>query len=269
MSRGTDADFLRCSQYREPGNLEARISLHDHYSTAPEPYHHWLFSFLALPPDADILELGCGTGAFWANNAACVPPGWNLTLTDISPGMVATAEAALAELPNAKRFEVLDAQHIEYPDASFDAVVAHHMLYHVADRRTTFTQIQRVLRPGGKLYAATNGSAHLREIRDLERHFGLDTVFAGTHSAQAFGLQNGADQLEPYFHHIVCHRHDDALVVPDAEPLVAHVRSKLVDPDADAEKLLSLHIYLQHQIALEGSLRITKASGLFVATRRD
>lgn len=271
MALGTDSDYLRHGQYRDAGNLDARISLHDAYSTSPQPYHEWLFGFLDLPPAARILEVGCGTGVFWTRNAARVSPDWQLTLTDLSAGMVERAREAFAEAGLTAEFAELDVEQAPYPwpNESFDAVVAHNMLYHVNDRRTALSELQRVLTSGGRLYAATNGSAHLREIRDLERRFNLPSVFGATASAQNFGLQNGAVQLEPYFREIVCHRHDNALLVPDAALVVDHVRSKLPEPDAVTEQLIALHMYLQHQIALDGPLRITKASGLFVATRKD
>ena len=47
---------------------------------------------------------------------------------------------------------------------TFDAVVANHMLYHVPDRAQALAEMQRVLKPGGQVYLATNGLAHLREL---------------------------------------------------------------------------------------------------------
>jgi ubiquinone/menaquinone biosynthesis C-methylase UbiE len=61
-------------------------------------------------------------------------------------------------------FDVIDAQAIPYAGASFDAVVANHMLYHVQDRPRAFSEIRRALKPGGQLFVATNGQDHMAEL---------------------------------------------------------------------------------------------------------
>jgi ubiquinone/menaquinone biosynthesis C-methylase UbiE len=75
------------------------------------------------------------------------------------------AEAA-AGLAGDGRFSMrrMDVQALDLPDAAFDAVVANWMLYHVPDRPRALAEIRRVLRPGGTLFSATNGDAHVREI---------------------------------------------------------------------------------------------------------
>ena len=53
-----------------------------------------------------------------------------------------------------------------YDDASFDAVIANHMLFHVPDRAKALAEMRRVLRPGGKLYTSTMGETHKKTLRD-------------------------------------------------------------------------------------------------------
>jgi hypothetical protein len=80
----TDRSFLLERQYRTAQNLNARIELHERFSTNPEPFPRWVFDRLRLPSEADILEVGCGNGNLWAANRGRIPAGWRLTLTDIS-----------------------------------------------------------------------------------------------------------------------------------------------------------------------------------------
>jgi len=87
----------------------------------------------AAPDSAHVLEVGTGSGALWQENADRIPPDWKVTLTDLSPGMLADAETALSPL-RPFTFRQADAQDLSLPDASFDAVLANHMLYHVPDR---------------------------------------------------------------------------------------------------------------------------------------
>jgi ubiquinone/menaquinone biosynthesis C-methylase UbiE len=73
-----------------------------------------------------VLEVGCGDGNIWRENLDRIPPGWRLTLTDFSPGMV---DAARAVLGDRAEYAVADVQELPFSDASFDAVIANHMLF--------------------------------------------------------------------------------------------------------------------------------------------
>ena len=101
---------------------------------------------------AEVLEVGCGTGALWANVAPLLPD-LRLTLTDLSEGMLAAAERAVSPLTNVAVAGVrtCDVQELPFPDRSFDVAVANHMLYHVPDPLLAAAELARVLRPGGVL----------------------------------------------------------------------------------------------------------------------
>jgi ubiquinone/menaquinone biosynthesis C-methylase UbiE len=146
-----DRDYLLNNQYRNAGNLSARNDLHVQFSTNRYGWRRWLFDqvlALDLPTDAHVLELGAGPGWLWKENAARLPGGWKVILSDVSPGMVAEAQANLAGSGLDARFEVVDIQRIPFEDARFDLVMAHHMLYHVPELPAALSEVRRVLRPG-------------------------------------------------------------------------------------------------------------------------
>lgn len=60
-------------QYRDGRNPEARIRLHERFSTNPFGLHPWLPVQINLPPHASVLELGCGVGSFWVTIAGVRP----------------------------------------------------------------------------------------------------------------------------------------------------------------------------------------------------
>ena len=95
-----------------------------------------------------VLELGCGPGHFWRDTRDLRPAGWRVVCSDLSPGMVAEARAALAGEAGLS-FAAADAQALPLADASFEVVMANFMLYHVPDRPRALAEICRVLRPGG------------------------------------------------------------------------------------------------------------------------
>src|SRR3712207_168217 len=169
----TDRERL-AEQYRNASNLSARMQLHERFGTNRYNWHRWLFDHFNLSASADILELGCGPGTLWRENLDRIPAGWRIILSDLSDGMLEEARHTLAESAHRFAFEQIDAQALPYPDEHFDAVVANHMLYHVPDRAKALAEIRRVLRPGGRLFAATNGRNHLRELGKLINQFDPD-----------------------------------------------------------------------------------------------
>ncbi|HWM89178.1 MAG TPA: methyltransferase domain-containing protein [Thermoanaerobaculia bacterium] len=255
MARIDDAAYLRADQYRTVENLDARIRFHDRFSTNPQRWPRWVFERLHAGPSARILEVGCGSGSLWEENRSRVPAGWKVVLSDFSPGMA--AQARNLSFPVA----VLDVQALPFPELWFDAVIANHMLYHVPDRPRALAAIRRVLRPGGRLYAATGGRDQFHELIDLVRRFDPGLVLWEGRGPDSFLLETGHEQLAPGFSDVRLHRYDDSLVVTEAEPLVAYVASKVALP----EKAAFTRFVEEEMRRLGGSLRISKDYGLFEA----
>jgi SAM-dependent methyltransferase len=204
-------------QYATDANLRARINLHQRFSTAREDWHRWLFDRVAPSAGARILEVGCGPAEFWKRNLDRIDPTWQLTLTDLSPGMIDAAREVLGERAG---YAVADAQVLPFADGSFDVVLASHMLYHVSDRPKGLAEIRRVLVPGGFLHAAANGDGHMRQLDEL---VGDDWDF--TRLGDLFGLETGIRQLKAFFVDITEERMESGLEVTEVEPLVAYVAS--------------------------------------------
>jgi SAM-dependent methyltransferase len=257
-------DAIR-SQYRETSNLDARLALHERYSTNRYGWHRWVFDQLSLPPGCTILELGCGPAYLWQENADRTPAGWTVTLSDASIGMVAAALQALDPRPGCFRYAVVDAQAIPFPGARFDAVIANHMLYHVPDRERALSEIRRVLRPGGRLYASTVGQGHMRELDEMLNAAQPGLRPPATGVAASFLLENGGAQLAPWFASAHLVRYEDGLLVDDPEPLVAYARSMPGVP-SHLGALDRFSQLVAHEIAVNGAIRITKDSGLFICS---
>ena len=270
MSRIADQHYLLGEQYKSAANLTARIELHRRFSVNSYGWQRWVFDHLDLPDVCRVLELGCGPADLWRENLHRLPAGWDITLSDLSPGMLEQARQALAAvgLNPLPRCQVIDAQAIPAADATFDAVIANHMLYHVPDRPRALAEIRRVLKPGGRLYAATVSVGHLSELRRLVQQI-IPSAPDSDPAGQAFGLENGAAQLAPWFGAVERHDYQDALVVSELEPLIAYIVSSRVwlgigGADAALEQLAR---GLQQRLAADGAIHISKASGLFIARR--
>jgi SAM-dependent methyltransferase len=109
-------------------------------------------------PGDQVLELACGPGGTGLAAAARVAPGGEVVMSDVAPEMTAIA-AARAEslgLTNVST-RVLDLDDIEQPDESFDVVLCREGLMFATDPDRAAREVQRVLRPGGRLAVAVWG----------------------------------------------------------------------------------------------------------------
>ncbi len=262
-ARIDDPAWLRLDQYRTAGNLQARIDFHVRFRTNPVDWQRWVFDRLSLPPDARVLEIGCGAGSLWSENRERIPSGWSLTLADLSAGMLDQARRSL----DLGRFAALDAMALPFSDAHFDAVIANHMLYHVPDRPRALAEIRRVLKPGGRIYAATGGLNQFRELIELVRRFDPALVLWEGRGPGSFLLETGHEQLAPWFDAVELHRYEDALAVTDAGPLADYVDSKVrLSPQRKADFVRFAEEELRR---LGGTLRVSKDYGLFEGVRQE
>ena len=102
---------------------------------------------------AAVVDLGCGTGV--VTRALAARDGFAGTVTGIdqSPEFIAAAErlAATDGVGDRVEFVVGDAHELDFPTASFDAVVAHTLVSHVRDPLAVLAEAARVVRPGGSV----------------------------------------------------------------------------------------------------------------------
>jgi ubiquinone/menaquinone biosynthesis C-methylase UbiE len=271
MPDSSDQTYLLQQQYHNSARLRARANLHARFRTNPHNWFAWLFDHLILPEQSRILELGCGPAWLWTRNIDRVPAGWDITLSDFSQGMVDEAQRRLQDSIRSFSFAVIDAQAIPYPDATFDAVIANHMLYHVPDLPTALAEIRRVLKPGGHFYASTIGTNHLHELSTLFPPRDASIMpgsGVGVGYNFSFNLENGAEQLAAYFPSVILSRREDALEVTEAEPIVDYVLSMssarhAAQVDGLRAKMIA---HVQNSLTASGSIHLTNEAGLFEAS---
>ncbi|MEL7448439.1 MAG: class I SAM-dependent methyltransferase [Pseudomonadota bacterium] len=96
-----------------------------------------------------VLDCGTGTGSF----ALAMVRAWrcpvDLHAVDISPGMVATAAARFRTAGIAARVLQASVTALPFADASFDMVIAAHVLEHLPEPVAALAEMRRVLKPGG------------------------------------------------------------------------------------------------------------------------
>lgn len=265
MSKFSDRNYLKEQQYKTSKNLDARIALHTRFGTNPYGWFNWVWDHLDLKPGMRVLEAGCGPGKLWQENSSRLPRDVQVALSDLSAGMVGQAQLALGD---DERFSFLcvDAQDLPLPDHSFDLIVANHMLYHVPDIRRALGEFARILRPGGRLCAATNGAGHMRRLHELvaevnpEISIPLDVI-------RPFRLENGPEITRQVFPKVELHRYPDDLIVTEMEPLRDYILS-MADFYSPGEgldvEMLESHLSRRLEES-EGKLVISKSQGIILA----
>jgi len=116
-----------------------------------------------------VLEVGVGTGI----SLPYYSPNCRVTGIDISEEMLEVARQRVAQerLGHVERLELMDAEHLSFPDASFDVVVAQYVVNTVPNPEAALDEFLRVLKPGGELVIVNRVGAEKGPRRALEVMF--------------------------------------------------------------------------------------------------
>ena len=214
-----DPDVVR-EQYGSEAGLAARKSIY--VEVTGTDARDLVFEAVAEVDPDSVLEVGCGEGELAERIQAELEV--ELVAIDQSERMV--------ELTHRRGVDarVGDVQELPFQNGSFDVVVAAWMLYHAPDLHGAVGEIARVLRPGGRLVAATNASDHLQETLDLA---GIDDFDF------SFRAENGVEILRRHFLHVETRDAGGTVTLRDAEQIRTYLRSSARVRDA-AERVPEL-----------------------------
>lgn len=228
-----DDPRLVAAQYATEEPLESRRAIYA-ASEGPDP-REVAFAAVAEVSPRRVLEVGGGPGELSERIARELDA--DVVMLGLSPRMV---ELARARGVNA---EIGDVQELPFGDGEFDCAVAAWMLCHAADLDRALAELARVLRPGGRLVAVTNGRDHLLELRRL----------AGRRAwERRFRREEAVEALERHF--------------PRAERRDTD-GSVMVDPEGVRRYVESLGGGPAPQLRLDGPIRARTACGILVADK--
>lgn len=132
-------------------------------------------SRLPVAPDADVLEVGPGSGYYSLEAARCVPQG-TLALVDLQDEMLQKCRRKL-EAAGVSNFttHTTDAATLPFDDDRFDAIFMVTVFGEIDDRETFLAEAYRVLRPGGVLsinehHPDPDFEAYPAVAREVEAH---------------------------------------------------------------------------------------------------
>lgn len=252
------------AQYRNSTNISARIRLHRLFSSNKQGWFPWIYEQCQITEGMKILELGCGNGRLWIENKAKLPADCEIILSDISEGMIRDVRREQSLQDDRFSFAAFDCHAIPYEDASFDLVIANHVLFYCKDVDRVCSEVGRVLKPGGRFVCGTYGVAHMQEVSRLVTQFDDRITLSGENLYEHFGKENGAQALAPYFAEVDWRQYEDALIVTQAEPLIEYVLSCHGNQNQYIlEKYNKFRKYVEGQI--RNGYTITKDAGIFIS----
>lgn len=253
-------------QYGDSRKLEARVRLNREYTIAEVGWFSWVARQLPLEAGNRVLDVGCGPAWFWAATASVLPANIDLTLSDLSPGMVREAEDRCKTLPfGSVRGREADAAALPFEEGSFDAVIAMHMLYHVPDPARAIAEMFCVLKPGGFLAVTTNGAGNMRKMYELTTVFGSPPHDPAT---EAFGYEAADRLMRSRFGNVAMSQHPAVLRVTEPEDVFLALTSYPPGDEAGEAELVALRMAIVdafHQG--NGVLETEKQTGLFVSRK--
>jgi ubiquinone/menaquinone biosynthesis C-methylase UbiE len=278
---GADPKVLREKAYADDAHLDVRRRTHQIYTVEPVDFGRWTLERLRWRGDERVLDVGCGPGDLLREMARHLSVTgqqqgvWDMLVgLDFSPGMAAQAVAQAAGLP--VHFFVGDAQTLPFSDATFDVVMARHMLYHVPDIDQAVAEAARVLRDGGRFLVTTNSAQTMPEYLQMRQQASLrfPAMLQSEMVTDRFSLENGGAFLEPHFDRVEAHTLRGILRFPMVEPFVAYFassRAMTMRPDhSDAEWQAVIEFVraeAEAVLARRGRLDVTKITGALVGLK--
>lgn len=268
----TDREILTGQAYATDEHLAVRYRIHERYSRPVVDFQRWVLDAIEWSGDEWVLDVGCGPGAYFAGVAARAPRGRHVA-GDLSFGMAQQAR----QNKDAATFGVLnfDATSLPFPDATFDVVLANHMLYHIAALPGALSEIRRVLKPDGLLVAGTNSEDNMPELDTLARRaFALLGYPRPVPKAAAgFSLEHGPAMLGHYFRAVARYDLPGAFHFPEVDPVLEYINSmrtvrepQLPTDVTWADFISMMEKQISRLIRHFGELRVRKLAGVIVAT---
>jgi SAM-dependent methyltransferase len=182
--------------------------------SGPDP-RELAFRAVAEVEPRSVLEVGCGRGELAERLA-----------DELAADVIALDQSErMVELTRARGIDAVvgDVEALPFADETFGCAVAAWMLYHVPDVDLALAELARVLRPGGRLVAVTNGD---RNLPELWGRFG-----GAERRRHAFSVENGAKQLARHFGRVERRDAHGTVTFPDWEAARRYVAASVTRAD--------------------------------------
>lgn len=219
----TDAKSLLARQYASPDNLMARVALYDRFGGDGPSLQDVRLDHAGLTPEETVIDFGAGNGLIWrrAQERGELPK--DLTLLDLSQGMLDAAKEGLdgADV----RLVCHNLSNPLYLGRQYDVAFALHMLYHLSDPYAAMDKILEQIKPGGRAVVHLNAVDHLGEMRQLINAFEEEKVIDDQFIAGKPSPEDARDYWQGRFQSCDWIETGGTLKVTEAGPLIDYIMS--------------------------------------------
>lgn len=170
ISRESDSRKERIAGYwsKRSDSFQAQRRAELHSSMADR----WLLEIQKYLPQRKlkILDVGCGSGFF---TILLGKQGHVVLGTDLTPDMIEKSRELAKEEGVDCKFEIMDAENLDFPDETFDVVISRNLTWTLPDAGHAYEEWCRVLKKGGILlnFDANYGSSNFADTSHLpENH---------------------------------------------------------------------------------------------------
>jgi phosphatidylethanolamine/phosphatidyl-N-methylethanolamine N-methyltransferase len=160
-----------------------------------QPGRKAVLEALECRPGERVLEVGVGTGL----SLPLYPPFVRVTGVDLSREMLDKARMRVRrrELSNVEGLHEMDAQAMDFPDASFDKIVAMYVVSVVQEPARLLGELHRVCKPNGEIFIVNHVRSANPLVGALERGLARFSDQLGFHpDFELHSLVNGSARVE-------------------------------------------------------------------------
>lgn len=235
--RGPDRDYRRReslkrgravkTEYSPEITVKAIRENHGHFRMRQKLYRNTGFDHIknrdsilkrARPLYGEILEIGTGRGYM---SLVLARKGFRIITVDSDADALRTAALNLAHEKKARyaRFFRMDAGSLSFPDQSFDHIVSVYFFHHVKNRDSVFREMDRVLKPAGRLIVADFNRKGIRLIEAVHREENKIHENTGIGKEEIRSFLSGLDYRiqeydEEYHWTLICEKKDPGRELP-------------------------------------------------------
>jgi SAM-dependent methyltransferase len=250
--------------------------LREKHKLAGDKFVKWALGLMPSWTAKTILDAGGGWGRFiWQLLDTYHVASENVVLTDLSAGMLQTANQEASQRAIAINRVICNIDAIPFPNQHFDVVMANHVLYHLQDIQHGVKELTRLIKPDGCLLATTNSDKITATIIDFHyRALEMLGVPFDPEPPSSFSMENGGELFAAHFHHVDRYYFQDEALIYDAAEIRATYESigryrNLLPRDDISDQIKSdlphvVEQFAQDIIDRDGVLRSPNLMGAFV-----
>jgi ubiquinone/menaquinone biosynthesis C-methylase UbiE len=239
-----------------------------------DTFVRWVLDHITDWESATILDAGGAWGRFiWSLLDNYHVYAENIVLTDLSHGMLQTANDEAHNRNISIKTTVCNIESLPFESNQFDVVMANKVLYHLQDMDKGIQELARVLKPDGTLLATTN-SGKIKAMIIAFHYQALDALSIPyePEPPSTFSMENGGAMLSKQFRKVETYYYEAETLIDSAAEVRATYETigryrNLLNRDARAKDLPDVVEQLaQATLDRDGVIKSPELMGVFVCT---